>query len=242
MEVLNKLSPEEQQKVEKGFGSQMRLTPFYEAQIQRRITEQSKNAIHINAGRDFGSGTGEQQDEFQEDFLGEPQQLEIRILYKKNKKHNPKKHQSGVGQSPWTIVQLDELSGTAREGLRSVKHKTVIEITHQLMAKDIPKGMQHQQIAGEAAQLFHAPGETFSINGNVKRVASSTDSIVSGQIGVAGTKPTNIQTASSTQFQGNPVRKPKMEKKGGWIPVGSNATSTNISVVANKNQIEDEQR
>ncbi|KAA6342091.1 MAG: hypothetical protein EZS28_052417, partial [Streblomastix strix] len=93
MEILNKLSPEEQQKVKRGFGPQMRLTSFYEAQIQRRITDQSKNAIHINAGWDFGSGTGEQQDEFQEDFLGEPQQLEIRILNKKNKKHNPRKHQ-----------------------------------------------------------------------------------------------------------------------------------------------------
>ncbi|KAA6372490.1 MAG: hypothetical protein EZS28_031983, partial [Streblomastix strix] len=80
MEILNKLSPEERQKIKKGFGPQMRLTPFNEAQIQRRITEQSKNAVHINAGWDVGSGTGEQQDEFQEDFLGEPQQLEIRIL------------------------------------------------------------------------------------------------------------------------------------------------------------------
>ncbi|KAA6384152.1 MAG: hypothetical protein EZS28_020318, partial [Streblomastix strix] len=116
MEILNKLSPEEQQKIKKGFCPQMRLTPFQEAQIQRRITELSKNAIHINAGWDLGRGTDEQQDEFHEDFLGEPQQLEIRILNKMNKKHKPRKHWKGVGQSPWTIVQLNELSGTAREG------------------------------------------------------------------------------------------------------------------------------
>ncbi|KAA6317824.1 MAG: hypothetical protein EZS28_055031, partial [Streblomastix strix] len=94
MEILNKLSPEEQQKVKRGFGPQMRLTPFYEAQIQRRITEEKENAIHINAGWDFGSGTGEQQDEYQEDFLNEPQQIEIKILNKKNKKHKHGKHQS----------------------------------------------------------------------------------------------------------------------------------------------------
>ncbi|KAA6343374.1 MAG: hypothetical protein EZS28_052315, partial [Streblomastix strix] len=44
--------------------------------------------------------------------------------------------QLGVGQSPWTIVQLDQLSGTAREGPRPVKHKTEIETTHQQKAKD----------------------------------------------------------------------------------------------------------
>ncbi|KAA6402492.1 MAG: hypothetical protein EZS28_001973 [Streblomastix strix] len=80
--------------------------------------------------------------------------------------------------------------------------------------------MQHQQIAGEAAQVFHALGETFSTNVNVRRVASSTDSIASGQVGVAGIKPTNIQTAPSTQLQRNPVREPKVEKKGGRTPVG----------------------
>ncbi|KAA6334911.1 MAG: hypothetical protein EZS28_053016 [Streblomastix strix] len=35
MEILNKLSPKEQQKVQRGYGPQMRLIPFYEAQIQR---------------------------------------------------------------------------------------------------------------------------------------------------------------------------------------------------------------
>ncbi|KAA6355598.1 MAG: hypothetical protein EZS28_048875, partial [Streblomastix strix] len=68
MEILNQLSPDEQQKVKRGFGPQMRLTSFHESQIQRRITDQSKNAIHIDAGWYFGIGTGEQQDEFQEDF------------------------------------------------------------------------------------------------------------------------------------------------------------------------------
>ncbi|KAA6370918.1 MAG: hypothetical protein EZS28_033555 [Streblomastix strix] len=106
----------------------------------------------------------------------------------------------------------------------------------------VPKGMQHQQIAGEAAQVFHAPGGTFLTNGKVRRIASSTDSIVSGQVGVAGTKPLYSQTAPSTQLQGNPVREPKVEKKGGKTPVGSKATSTNTSVIANQNQSEDQQR
>ncbi|KAA6319574.1 MAG: hypothetical protein EZS28_054796, partial [Streblomastix strix] len=41
----------------------------------------------------FGSGTGEQQDEFQEDFIDESQLLEIRPLEKSNKKHKFRKHQ-----------------------------------------------------------------------------------------------------------------------------------------------------
>ncbi|KAA6334647.1 MAG: hypothetical protein EZS28_053043, partial [Streblomastix strix] len=106
----------------------------------------------------------------------------------------------------------------------------------------VPKGIQHQQISGEAAQVFHAPRETFSTNGSVRRVASSTDSIDSGQVGVAGTKPINIQTESSTQLQGNPVRESKVEKKGGRTPVGSKAICTNTSAVANQNQSEDQQR
>ncbi|KAA6373128.1 MAG: hypothetical protein EZS28_031344, partial [Streblomastix strix] len=245
MEILNKLPSEEQQKIKRGFGSQMRLTSFYEAQIQKRIAEQSKNAVHNNAGWDFGSGTGEQQDEYQEDFLGEPQQLEIRILNKKNKKHKHGKHQRGqkkqrniqaqtqfllqqlgVGQSPWTTVQLDELFGTAREDPRPVKHKTEIETTHQQKAMDIPKGIQHQQIAGEAAQVQHAPRDTSSMNENVRKVASSTDSIVSGQVGVAGTKPINIQTSPSTQLQTDPIREPKVEKKGGKTPVRGESPRT----------------
>ncbi|KAA6364722.1 MAG: hypothetical protein EZS28_039752, partial [Streblomastix strix] len=67
-------------------------------------------------------------------------------------------------------------------------------------------------------------------------------SIVSGQVGVAGTKTTNIWTAPSTQLQGNPVREPKVEKKGGRTPVRSKVTSTNTSVIANQNQSEDQQR
>ncbi|KAA6394461.1 MAG: hypothetical protein EZS28_010014 [Streblomastix strix] len=106
----------------------------------------------------------------------------------------------------------------------------------------VPKGMQYQQIAGEAAQVHHALRETFSTNGNVRRVASSTDRIASGQVGVAGTKPTNIQTAPSTQLQGNPVREPKVKKKGGRTPVRSKTINTNNFVVANQNQSEDQQR
>ncbi|KAA6373088.1 MAG: hypothetical protein EZS28_031383 [Streblomastix strix] len=79
--------------------------------------------------------------------------------------------------------------------------------------------MQHQQIAGEAAQIHYAPRETFSINGTVRKVASSTDSIVSGQERVTGIKQINIQTSPSIQLQGNPIREPKVEKKGGKTPV-----------------------
>ncbi|KAA6374062.1 MAG: hypothetical protein EZS28_030411 [Streblomastix strix] len=106
----------------------------------------------------------------------------------------------------------------------------------------VPKGIQHQQNAEEAAQVQHAPRDTSSTNGNVRKVASSTDSIVSGQVGVAGTKPINIQTAPSTQLQIDPICEPKVVKKGGRTPVRGKATSTNTSVVANQNQIEDQQR
>ncbi|KAA6357373.1 MAG: hypothetical protein EZS28_047099, partial [Streblomastix strix] len=57
MQILSKLSPEEQQRVKRGFGPQMRITSFYESQILRKITQQNDNAIHIDAGWDFGSGT-----------------------------------------------------------------------------------------------------------------------------------------------------------------------------------------
>ncbi|KAA6372940.1 MAG: hypothetical protein EZS28_031533 [Streblomastix strix] len=65
----------------------------------------------------------------------------------------------------------------------------------------VPKGIQHQQIAGEAAQVFHAPRETFSTNGNVRKVANSTDSIVTSQVVAVGTRPIKIQTAHSTLLQ-----------------------------------------
>ncbi|KAA6359143.1 MAG: hypothetical protein EZS28_045330 [Streblomastix strix] len=77
MEILIRLSHEEQQRVKRDFGSQMRLTSIFESQMQGKITEQNNNAIHIDTGWDFGSGTGEQQDEFQEDFVNDSQYLEI---------------------------------------------------------------------------------------------------------------------------------------------------------------------
>ncbi|KAA6379244.1 MAG: hypothetical protein EZS28_025229 [Streblomastix strix] len=257
----------------------MGLTSFYETQIQRKITEQNNSAVHIDMGWDFGSGIGEQQEEFQEDFIDESQLLEIRPLGKNSKKRKYRKHQRSVGQSPWTIVWLDELSGTAREGpdqsntkLRSrqptSRRQRIVSLAltapksqttpypnqnqSSILNVDlmgiitnpfsVPKGMQFQQIAGEAAQVQHALRETFLTNGSVRRVASSTDRIVSGQVGVAGTKSINIQTAPSTQLQGNPVREPKVEKKGGRTIVRNIDTSTNTSVVANQNQNEDQQR
>ncbi|KAA6374496.1 MAG: hypothetical protein EZS28_029974 [Streblomastix strix] len=106
----------------------------------------------------------------------------------------------------------------------------------------VPKGIQQKQIAGEDAQVFHAPREILSTNVNVRRVASSTDSFDSSQVGVAGTKPVNILTASSTQLQRNPIREPKVEKQGRRAPVRGKATSVNTSVVAKQNWSEDQPR
>ncbi|KAA6370065.1 MAG: hypothetical protein EZS28_034408 [Streblomastix strix] len=276
----------------------MRLAPFYEAQIQRRITEENKNAVHINAGWDFGSGTGEQQEEYQEDFLNEPQQLEIRILNKMNKKHKHRKHQRGQKKQRNTQAQTqfyynnqvldnhlgplfsqmnypgppgrapDQSHTKLRSRQPTSRRQWIVPPTQtnpqsqitpnpnqnqsSILNVDlmgiftnpfsVPKGIQHQQIAGEASQVQHAPKDIFSTNGNVRKVASSTDSIVSGQVGVAGTKLINIQTAPSTQLQIDPIREPKVEKKGGKTPVRGKATSTNTSDVANQNQIQDQQR
>ncbi|KAA6369168.1 MAG: hypothetical protein EZS28_035306 [Streblomastix strix] len=104
-----------------------------------------------------------------------------------------------------------------------------------------PKRLQHQQNVEEAAQVQLAPIETFPTYGKVRKVVSSKDCIVLGQIGDVGTKLINIQTVSSTQLQGNPIREPKVQKKGGKAPVRSNATSTNASVLATQNQNEDQQ-
>ncbi|KAA6343684.1 MAG: hypothetical protein EZS28_052292 [Streblomastix strix] len=106
----------------------------------------------------------------------------------------------------------------------------------------VSKGIQHQQISGEAAYINYATRDTFSTNRNVRKVASSTDSIISGQVEVAGTKPINTQTAPSTQLQGNPIHEPKVEKKGGKTPVRGKATSTNTFFVADQNWSEDYQR
>ncbi|KAA6373089.1 MAG: hypothetical protein EZS28_031384 [Streblomastix strix] len=107
--------------------------PKRQIEIKKK-TELNNNAIHIFTCWDFGSGTGVQQDEFQEDFVDESYYLEIRPLDKNNKKHKRRKHQRSVGQSPWTIVQLDELFWTTKEGPRPVVHKMEIEITHQQKA------------------------------------------------------------------------------------------------------------
>ncbi|KAA6379185.1 MAG: hypothetical protein EZS28_025289, partial [Streblomastix strix] len=250
MEILNKLLSEEQQRIKRGFGPQMRLTSFYESQIQRKITEQNNSAIHIDTNWGFCSGTGEQQDEFQKNFMDESQQLEIRPLDKNNKKHKSRKHQRSQekqrnkqAQAQWQYnnLVLDShlgplfsqmnYSGPPGRDLDRSNIKLRSRQPHQQKAMDIPKGIQLQQNAGEAAQVQHAPRETFSTNGNVRKVAFSTDSIVSGQIWVAGTKPINIQTAPSIQLQGNPICEPKVGKKGGRTPVRGKATSTNTSAV-----------
>ncbi|KAA6378816.1 MAG: putative NOL1/NOP2/Sun domain family, member 2 [Streblomastix strix] len=93
MEILNRLPPEEQKRVERGFGPYMRLTSFYESQIQSKIAVQNSKAIHIDTVWDFCGGTGEQQDVFQKDFVYGSQFLEIRPLGKNEKKYKHKKHQ-----------------------------------------------------------------------------------------------------------------------------------------------------
>ncbi|KAA6312483.1 MAG: hypothetical protein EZS28_055917, partial [Streblomastix strix] len=62
------------------------------------------------------------------------------------------------------------------------------------------------------------------------------------QVGVAGTKPSNIQTALSTQLRGNPDREPKVEKKGGRTPVreqnkGGDSCAENLSLGSNGGNI-----
>ncbi|KAA6403396.1 MAG: hypothetical protein EZS28_001078 [Streblomastix strix] len=257
MQILNRLSLKEQQRVKRGFGLQMRLTSFYETQIQKKITQWNKNAILIDKEWDFGSGLGELQDQFQEDFINESQLLESRLLGKNNKKYKYRKHQRSQkkqrnyqGQTQWyynnqvldshlglLFSQMnypappgrtpDQSSTKMRSRHPTSRRQRIVSLTQTTPQSQttpypnqnqstilnvdlmeiisnpfsVPKGMQHQQIAGEAAQVFHAPGETFSTNGSVRRAASSTDSLASGYVGVAGTKPMNIQTAPSTQLQ-----------------------------------------
>ncbi|KAA6402050.1 MAG: hypothetical protein EZS28_002415 [Streblomastix strix] len=102
--------------------------------------------------------------------------------------------------------------------------------------------MQHQYHSEKAVQVHHAPKETFPTNGNVRKVASSTYSIVSGQAEVAGTNLIDSQTTPSKQLQGNPICEPKVEKKGGKTCLRIKGTSTNASIVANQNKSEDMQR
>ncbi|KAA6382215.1 MAG: hypothetical protein EZS28_022258 [Streblomastix strix] len=202
--------------------------PLLEQDPERqKIAKQNSNAIRIESGWDFGRETGEQQDEFQKDFMKETQYLEIRPLSKKRKKHFYRKHQRSqkkqrniqaqalfqynnffVGQSSQTILQLDELSETAKEGpisstpYSNLDQNLILNVDLMWVIKDpfsILKGIQRQQIAGEAAQVHHAPRERFPTYGMVTKVA--------------GTKQINIWTAPSTQLQENPTCEPKVLKK-----------------------------
>ncbi|KAA6397541.1 MAG: hypothetical protein EZS28_006933 [Streblomastix strix] len=294
MEILNKLSPEEQQRVKRGFEPQMRRTSFYESQIQRKITEQNNNAIHIETGWDIGSAIGELQDEIKEDFLNESQYQQIRPLDKNCKKQKHMKHQrsqkkqrnnqaqiqfqnnnqalnSHLGQllsqksypgrpgrapdqshtklrsrQPTSrrqriapLTQINPQSQNTPNPNQNYSSNLNVELTRKFINPfSVPKGIKHQQIAGDAAQTHHASRETFPTNGNVRNEAPSKDSIVLGQEGVAGTKPINNQTVTSPQFQGNLICEPKVEKKIGKAHVRSKITSTNTSVVANQNQNE----
>ncbi|KAA6402574.1 MAG: hypothetical protein EZS28_001904 [Streblomastix strix] len=101
----------------------MRLTSFYESQIQSKIAEQNTSIVHIDTSWNFNGGTGEQQDEFHGDFVGESQILEIRPLDKNKNTNTTSLQQADVVQSSWTIVQLDELSKTARKDSRPVNTK-----------------------------------------------------------------------------------------------------------------------
>ncbi|KAA6369590.1 MAG: hypothetical protein EZS28_034883, partial [Streblomastix strix] len=275
IKILNKLSSEEQQRIKRGFGPQMRLTSFYESQIQRKIIQQNDNAIHIDTGQDFSSGKDEQQDEFQEDFVKMSQQLEIRPLNKINGKYKLRKHQRSqkkqrnnqaqpqfyynnqvldsrlgplfsqmnylgpprraldqsntkfrsrqpTSRRQWIVSPTQTNPQSQTTSYPNQNQSSILNIDFKRIITNpfsVPKEMQHQQNAGDASQVQHAPRDSVQNNGNVRKVASPTDSIVSGQVGVAGTKPINIQTAPSTQLQGNPIREPKVGKNGGKTPV-----------------------
>ncbi|KAA6355619.1 MAG: hypothetical protein EZS28_048854 [Streblomastix strix] len=124
-----------------------------------------------------------------------------------------------------------------KRGLIPVIHKIQIEITHYSERNATSIDCRRSSIGSSCAQI-----DIFNKLKCKKKVASSTDSIVSGQVEVAGTKPINLQTAPSTQLQGNLIHEPEIEKKGGRTPVGGKAISTNTSVVANQNQSQDQQR
>ncbi|KAA6395572.1 MAG: hypothetical protein EZS28_008897 [Streblomastix strix] len=248
MKILNRLSSEEQQRVKRGFGPQMQLF-FYESQTQRKIAQQKSNTIQIDTVWDFGQGMSEHQDEFQEDFINESQNLEIRPLGKTYKKHNLRKLLRSVGQSSWTIVQLDELSGIAREGPRPVTHKAEIEITHQQKAEDSLSNINRQ--TQSVTTPYRNQNQNSKLNVDFMRMITSPFSVPKGiqlqqiageAVQVVGTRHINIQTAPLTQLQENHIHERKVEKKGGRTPVGSKATSTNTSFVANQNQSEDQQR
>ncbi|KAA6400293.1 MAG: hypothetical protein EZS28_004180 [Streblomastix strix] len=239
IEILNMLSPEEQQRVKRGLGPQMRLTSFYESQLQSKIAEQNSNLSHIDTGWDFGSGTGEQQDEFKEDFVDKSHWMATDQSNRKLRSRLPTSKRQRIAP----LTQTNPHSQTTpypNQNQSSILNVDLMRIISNPFS--VPNGIQHQQIVGKAAKVYHAPRVTFSTNGNVRKLESSTNSIVSGQVGVAKTKPTNIQTALSTQLQRNPIRELKVEKKESMTPVRGVATSTNTSVIANQNQSEDLQR
>ncbi|KAA6359196.1 MAG: hypothetical protein EZS28_045277, partial [Streblomastix strix] len=213
MQILNKLSPEVQQRVKRDLWPQMRLTSLHETQIQRKITEQNNNAIHIDMGWDFSSGTGEQQEEFQEDFIGESQLLEIRPMDKNSKKHKNFKHQRSQTKQrnsqartqwyynnqvldshleplfsqmnypgpPWRAQDQSITKRISRQSTSRIQkivpltqttpqsqttpypnqnQRTILNVDLMRIFTNsfsVPKGIQHQQIAGEAAQVLHAP-------------------------------------------------------------------------------------
>ncbi|KAA6402859.1 MAG: hypothetical protein EZS28_001612 [Streblomastix strix] len=103
---------------------------------KRKIAEQNRNAIHIETGRNFGSETGEQEDELQKGFMDESQYLEIRPLSKKEEEIQSYK----TFEKCWTVIMDHQLVRCIIQnyqgGPRSVIHKTEIEITQQQNAKD----------------------------------------------------------------------------------------------------------
>ncbi|KAA6352781.1 MAG: hypothetical protein EZS28_051692 [Streblomastix strix] len=139
IEILNKSPSEEKQQMKRSFEPQMRLISFYESQIQSKIAEQNTYIVHIDMVWDVGGGTDRwikkqepQAQETLEELKKANKQLSINVM---------EIQQLGVGQSPWTIVWLDELFGTAREGTGPVKHKTEIEITNHQKPKDSPSNI-----------------------------------------------------------------------------------------------------
>ncbi|KAA6395126.1 MAG: hypothetical protein EZS28_009347 [Streblomastix strix] len=65
----------------------------------------------------------------------------------------------------------------------------------------------------EEAQVHHAPRETFPIDGNVRKVVYSMDSLVLCQVGLTRTKPIDTKTTISMESQRNPICEPKIAKR-----------------------------
>ncbi|KAA6399422.1 MAG: hypothetical protein EZS28_005051 [Streblomastix strix] len=104
------------------------------------------------------------------------------------------------------------------------------------------KQIQHQHSADEAAQARNASADTYQVIGYVGMRVSSTCSRSLGEIVVTDVKLIVIQTAPPTNTCTYPLRGPQVRKEESSTSVKNKDTSTNTSVVANKNLGQTQQR